>query len=70
MNQLIEQMRMQGGQDSDPQEVADKIYECVTTETPIHNVVGADAEMFLGMKNSMSQQDFLDKLAEMALPKF
>lgn len=69
MGKVVEQMRQQGGKDSDPQEVADRIYECVTEETPIHNVVGADAEMFLGMKNSLPQQDFLDKVAEMALPK-
>ena len=67
---VVQQMRMQGGKDSDPREVADKIFECATRDTPIHNVVGADAEMFLEMKNSMAHQDFLDKVAEMALPKF
>lgn len=69
IGQVIEQMRQQGGEDSNPQEVADKIYECAIRETPFHNVVGADAEMFLEMKNSMPHQDFLDKVAELALPK-
>ena len=66
---LGEQMQQQGGKDADPQDVADKIYECVTTETPIHNVVGADAEMLMGMMNSMSRQEFINQMAAMLTPK-
>ncbi|MEM7130515.1 MAG: SDR family oxidoreductase [Chloroflexota bacterium] len=60
-------MRQQGGTTANPQDVADKIFECATTETPIHNVVGADAEMIAQMKNSLPQQEFLDRMAAMLL---
>ena len=66
---LAEQMRQQGGQDADPQEVADKIYECATEETPVHNIVGADAEMLMGMINSMPRQDFINQIEAMLTPK-
>ena len=65
---VADQMRQHSGKEANPQDVADKIYECATTETPIHNVVGADAEMLMGMKNSMPHQDFLDRMAEMLIP--
>ena len=63
---VSEQMRQQNGKEANPQDVADLIYQCATTETPIHNLVGADAQMLMEMKNSMSHQDFLDKIGEMA----
>ena len=66
---ISQQMLMQGGKEADPQEAADKIYKCVTEETPVHNVVGADAEMLMEMKNSMPQQDFINQISEMLLPK-
>ncbi|NEQ71286.1 MAG: SDR family oxidoreductase [Symploca sp. SIO2D2] len=66
---LAEQMKKQGGKDADPQEVADKIYECATTETPVHNIVGADAEMLMGMINSMSRQDFINQMGVMLTPQ-
>lgn len=65
---VAEQMDAQGGSKADPQEVADKIYECATSETPVHNPVGADAEMLAQMKASMPHQEFLNKLAGMLLP--
>ena len=65
---VAKQMAAQGGAEADPQEVADKIYECATSETPIHNPVGSDAEMLAQMKASMPQQAFLDQIAELALP--
>ncbi len=65
---VAEQMARQGGQDADPQEVADKIYECATSETPVHNPVGADAEMLVGMMGAAQRQAFLDQMAEMLLP--
>lgn len=66
---LIEQMQNQEGKPADPQEVADKIYECVTTETPVHNIIGSDAEMLFGMMTSMSRQDFIDQMEQMLTPK-
>ena len=41
---IAEQMASQGGTVADPQEVADKIFECATSATPIHNPVGSDSE--------------------------
>jgi NAD(P)-dependent dehydrogenase (short-subunit alcohol dehydrogenase family) len=66
---LVEQMVNQGGETADPQEVADKIYECITSETPVHNIIGADAEMLFGMLNSMPRQDFINQMEEMLKPK-
>jgi hypothetical protein len=66
---LAEQMQKQGGKNADPLEVANKIYECVTKDTPIHNVVGADAEMLFGMINSMPRQEFINQMDEMLKPK-
>lgn len=58
----------EGGEKSDPQEVADKIYQCATSETPVHNHVGSDAEMLVGMTGNPPRQDFLDKIAAWLLP--
>ena len=66
---LGEQIQKQSGKDADPQDVADKIYQCATTETPIHNVVGADAEVLMGMMNSMSRQKFINRIVTMLTPK-
>ena len=65
---IAERMAEQGGTVADPQEVADKIYECATSATPVHNPVGADAEMLSGMMSVGSRQDFLDKMEELLLP--
>ncbi|GLS26827.1 SDR family oxidoreductase [Marinibactrum halimedae] len=65
---LAAQMRQQGGKEADPQEVADKIYQCVTSETPIHNAVGADATMLMDMKNSQSREAFLEQMSAMLVP--
>ena len=65
---VAQAMAVQGGQEADPQEVADKIYECATAETPVHNPVGADAQMITEMMRAGTRQDFLDKLSEMLLP--
>lgn len=65
---LVKQMENIGGKKADPQEVADKIYECATTNAPVHNIIGADAEMVMGMKDSMSSQEFFEKISEMITP--
>ena len=59
-----------GGTPQDPQEVADKIYECVTAdEVPVHNPVGADAERLSGLIDSLpSRQAFVDAMEHMLLP--
>jgi hypothetical protein len=48
--------------------VADKIHECATADTPVHNPVGADAQMLISMMGNAPRQDFLDKLEGMLLP--
>lgn len=65
---VAQSMAAQGGKEADPQEVAEKIYECATKETPVHNPVGADAEMLAEMMSGGPRQDFLNKLASMVLP--
>ena len=53
------------GAPQDPQIVADKIYECATAETPIHNPVGADAEAVVNMMTGVPRQQFLDGVGAM-----
>ena len=62
-------MAEQGGTEADPQEVADKIYQCATSETPTHNPVGSDAEMLVDMMNATSRQGFLNQLKAMLFPQ-
>jgi NAD(P)-dependent dehydrogenase (short-subunit alcohol dehydrogenase family) len=66
---LTEQMLNAGGTMADPQEVAEKIWACVTEDTPVRNPVGADAEMFLEWMSQGTRQDFLDRLAAMLVPQ-
>ena len=61
-------MAAQGGKTADPQEVADMIFRCATSDTPMHNPVGSDAEMLAGMMNGAPRQEFLDKMEGMLLP--
>ena len=58
------------GEPQDPQEVADKIYECVTAdEVPVHNPVGADALRLNNLlESSPTRQDFIVALERMLLP--
>lgn len=65
---VAENMANQGGAVADPQEVADKIYECATSDAPVHNPVGSDAIMLTEMMGQASRQEFLDKLGQMILP--
>lgn len=67
---VLEETHKQRGFQNDPQEVADLIYKCSTEEMPVHNHIGDDAEMLIGMKNSLSGQEFLGKLEEILMPKF
>ena len=66
---ISQQLASQGGAPADPQEVADRIYECATTDTPVRNPVGRDAEMLTGMMVSAGpRQAFLDQLTAMLVP--
>ena len=69
MNATMEQMRQQGGNESNPQEVADKIFECATEETPIHNVSGNDAEAVYQMTKNMSEKELVKTISNMFIPE-
>ncbi len=58
----------EGGDTADPQEVADMIYACATTEMPVHNPVGSDAQMIMGMIGAPPRQKFLDTAEPLLLP--
>ncbi|MCT4631898.1 MAG: SDR family oxidoreductase [Firmicutes bacterium] len=53
---------------SDPQDVADQIYRCVTEETPLRNPVGADCKMLYGMKKEKSDLELFAMMTQLALP--
>lgn len=57
-----------GGATADPQEVADVIYRCATSDMPVHNQVGRDADMLMGLMGKGTRQAFLDQVAAMLLP--
>ena len=66
----VEQVATQGGSIADPQEVADRILQCATQDTPVHNPVGADAQMLVTMMTEApSRQAFLDQFAPMVVPR-
>ena len=62
-------MKNEGGEEADPQEVADKIYECATTETPVHNPVGSDAQLIVAMMAAPPRDEFLAKVEPLLLPQ-
>ena len=63
-----ESMAEQGGVLADPQEVADRIFQCVTGETPINNPTGSDAEMLTLMMGQENRQGFLKQFSDMLVP--
>jgi len=54
---------------NDPEDVADEIYDCTTTDTPIRNVVGADAEAMQARIDAVSHADFTELLADLMVPR-
>ena len=68
MTAVGEQMANQGGNLADPQEVADRIFQCVTGDAPINNPTGADATMLIAMMGQDKRQAFLDQLGAMLVP--
>ena len=58
-----------GAAPQDPQECADLIYACATdADLPTHNPSGADANMLVGMLDSMSRDEFMSNIAAMFEP--
>jgi NAD(P)-dependent dehydrogenase (short-subunit alcohol dehydrogenase family) len=67
---ISQRLAGESGNVPDPQEVADRIYACATTETPVRNPVGADAELLTGlMEGAETRQAFLDRLMAMLAPQ-
>lgn len=60
-NASMEQILIEDNSESDPKEVAYKIYKCATKKTPIQNVSGNDAEAMLQMNKSMSEDELMKK---------
>ena len=58
----------EGGGTADPQEVADKIFECSTTDSPVRNPVGSDAERIMGLMGNPDRQAFLDEVEPLLIP--
>ena len=48
--------------------MADKIYECATTETPVHNPIGSDAQLIVSMIAAPPRDEFLVKVEPLLLP--
>ena len=58
-----------GGAPQDPQMVADKIYQCATEDTPVHNPVGADADGLYQLLNGVDDREtFINVIADRFLP--
>ncbi|MEO1096082.1 MAG: SDR family oxidoreductase [Cyanobacteria bacterium J06638_28] len=65
----IEQVAAASDRVNDPQDVAEKIYECATQDTPIHNPVGSDATMLAGMiAAAESRQAFIEQVTPLLMP--
>ncbi|MEM7443729.1 MAG: SDR family oxidoreductase [Pseudomonadota bacterium] len=69
IGQVGDRMAQQGGNLADPQEVADRVFACVTSDMPVHNPTGSDAEMIMAMMSQDKRQAFLDQLTTMLIPK-
>ena len=68
INVVGERMASEGGSLADPQEVADRVYVCATSDMPVHNPTGSDAEMLIAMMGQDKRQAFLDQVTEMLVP--
>lgn len=68
MAATIAAMKLQGGQTSDPSEVAEVVFRCATQDCPLHNVAGADAEGLAEMIASIPRQAMLEGMMS-GLPK-
>ena len=59
-----------GSPPQDPQEVADMIYACATTDMPVHNVAGADARMLTAkMHETSDREDFVTFMKGYLVPQ-
>ncbi len=68
INVVGERMASERGSLADPQEVADCVYACATSDMPTHNPTGSDAEMLMAMMGQDKRQAFLDQITDMLVP--
>ena len=61
-------VKAEGGETADPQEVADMIFACATTDMPVHNPCGSDAELIMSMTGGPPRQEFLERLQPLLAP--
>lgn len=61
-------VKAEGGETADPQEVADMIFACATTDMPVHNPCGKDAQFIMSLTGGPPRQDFLDKVQPLLAP--
>ena len=65
---FMNSVKSEGGETADPQEVADMIFACATEDMPVHNPVGSDAQMIMGMIGGPPRQQFLDMAEPLLVP--
>ncbi len=53
---------------ADPRTAAEKIFECATSDTPVHNVVGKDIERLAAMMDSLPREEFIGQMSQIFLP--
>ena len=61
-------VKAEGGETADPQEVADMIYACATTDMPVHNPCGKDAQLIMSMTGGPPREEFLAKVQPLLAP--
>ena len=61
-------VKAEGGETADPQEVADMIYACATTDMPVHNPCGKDARFIMSLTGGPPRQEFLEKVQPLLAP--
>lgn len=62
------QNQSSGKAPADAMDVADKIFACATTDTPLNNLVGADALALEAAKASQSEAEFMSLVQSMTMP--
>ncbi len=65
---FMQSVKAEGGETADPQEVADMIYACATTDMPVHNPCGKDAQFLMSLSGGPPRQEWLDKIEPLLLP--
>ena len=65
---FMKSVKAEGGETADAQEVADMIFACATTDMPVHNPCGKDAQFIMSLTGGPPRQDFLEKVQPLLAP--